>query len=161
SLGPIDTGNTCDVTEQTLAGWTPTSATVTSGSISSTDTQNNPAQVTFTNARDTGYLQIENARTSGSDGTVFTFDVNVGPAAAPVFTANNVTVTIDGNGDGTSSSLGPIETGNSCDVTEQALAGWTATATTVTSGSIASTDTAAVPLQVTFTNARDVGYLQI
>jgi uncharacterized repeat protein (TIGR01451 family) len=160
-LGPIETGNTCDVSEDSLPNWTVTASPQTSGSITSTDTQANPEQVTFVNTRDTGYLQIVKDATAGHNGTTFSFDVTCGPAGAPVFTANNVTVTIDANGDGTSSVLGPIETANTCDVTEQALAGWTATAVTVTSGNISSTDTQANPEQVTFTNSRDTGYLQI
>jgi uncharacterized repeat protein (TIGR01451 family) len=160
-LGPIQTGNTCDVTEAALAGWSAVATTVTSGSITSAHTLAAPLQVTFTNSRDLGYLQIVKSASANHAGESFSFDVTCGPAGNPVFTASNVSVTIDAAGAGQSGALGPIETGNTCDVTEAAKTGWTAQSSLITSGSITKTDTAASPRQVTFINTRDTGYLQV
>jgi uncharacterized repeat protein (TIGR01451 family) len=159
-LGPIETGNTCDVSEDTLPDWSVTTSPQTSGSISSTDTQANPEQVTFHNDRDTGFLEILKSATAGHAGATFTFDVVCGPAAAPVFTANNVAVIVDAAGNGTSGPVGPIETGNSCTVTEDSAAGWTSSGST-TVGPIVVGNTRAAPAPTTFHNTFNIVSLSL
>ncbi len=166
TVGPFATGTQCTVTEPTLpaapAGWTFGTPVVT-GSPATIGAGNAAAavQVTVANSisRDQGYLKITKSfdpLTSGFAGTfAIVYDCGAGP----------LTVNLAA---GASTSVGPLNTGTQCTVTEPTLpaapAGWTF-GTPVVTGSPATIvkGDAATAVQVTVANSisRDLGYLKI
>lgn len=145
TVGGILAGASCTVTESTVSGWTasPTSATTTiSAGVTS--------QLSFTNTRDTGSLQIAKQAVghSSSVGT-FTFDVTCSDASGLSAVFNGVTVTTDATGSGLSAVLSGIPSASTCTVTERPTAGWRddsgARSTTVGTGQLAT---------VSFTNTQ-------
>ena len=119
------TGASCSVTEDPAAGWTssPGSSTVSIGSG-----EGAAAQVSFTNTRDTGGLQIaKHAVGHSTSAATFIFDVACSDGAGGNVSINGVTITTDETtGDGTSAALGGIPSGSTCVVTERPTAGWRA-----------------------------------
>lgn len=137
SVGGILSGASCTATEVPVAGWT-----ASPGSATTTVNANTASTMSFTNARDTGSLQIAKHAIghSTSVGT-FTFDVSCADTSGVTAAFNGVTVTTDSSGDGLSAVLTGIASGSTCTVTERPTAGWRddsgARSTTVATGQLA------------------------